>query len=582
MKKQILSIALALCLVLTLLPAMADTAFAAGKTRTIDCDTFAVEISNVYAMDSESGRATEGYVTTYCVVIPAGATIKITKKTTEAYTDYLLWPFNDLTFSGGPMYPTVDYACHYDDAIYLPFAQGDSVTTVVNNEYFFSSWRGERLFNLRIFALDAGTLVQFGGAKPSGKAAYSGADTAAPSKNDFVVKGKGVDTVMDAPQVVKQAYSINQTNYLQLRAIATLLNRTEAQFNIGWDGKYAVIETGKPFTGTVTGSKMKTTKNVRNSATKFKLGSEVFSFSDARLINGDTNYIQLREFAQKLSGTASQFNVYWDTALNQAIIQPGAPYTGTKYEEAVTVLEPFTGTEDILPNGDYYMQIGGKYVYPVPGSPYWLELQTKRPDAPFHIKYEGEDPDRGPKYSIGYEDTYIMLSGSVAGEQLQSTTSKTPHYWRINRYSSFSTIRDYTNQKLIVNSGGKTMYGGTSIIGSSVTGSAPDNAKITFLVEAGKGTGGSSSNDNGVATSVQVKTYPTATTYKLGDGFDTTGVKVVTKNGSTETDVSDKVTFYTSKTVELTQGRPFTTTGKKVVEIRYNGEKMAEYTIVVE
>lgn len=573
MKKRILSILLALCLVLSLFPA---TALAAGKTKTIDCDTIAVEISSVYAMDSKSGSVTEGYVTTYCVVVPAGATIKVTKKIAEAFNDYLLWPFNDITFSGGPMYPLVDFACHYDDAIYVPFAQGSSITTVVNNEYSFSSYRNERLFNLRIFVVDPGTLVQFGGAKPSNKAVYSGPVTAAPSKNDFVVKGKGVDTVMDAPQVVKQAYTINQTNYLQLRAIATLLNRTEAQFNIGWDGKYAVIEPGKPFTGTVTGSKMQTTKNVRSSATKFKLGNEVFSFSDARLINGDTNYIQLREFAQKLSGTASQFNVYWDTALNQAIIQPGAPYTGTKYEAAVTVLEPFTG-EGTLPDGDYYMQIGGKYVYPVPGNPHWLELQTKRPDAPFNIKYVGEDGDRGPKYSIGYDGTYIMLPGSAAGEQLQSTTSKTPHYWRINRYSSFSTIRDYNNQKLIVNAGGKTIYGGTSIIGSSVTGSAPDNAKITFLVEAGKGNNGG----NGAATSVQVKTYPAKTTYKLGDGFDTTGVKVVTKDGSSETDVSDKVTFYTSKTVELTQNRPFTTTGKKVVEIRYNGEKFAEYTIVV-
>ncbi len=140
MKKRILSILLALCLVLSLFPA---TALAAGKTKTIDCDTIAVEISSVYAMDSESGSVTEGYVTTYCVVVPAGATIKVTKKIAEAFNDYLLWPFNDITFSGGPMYPLVDFACHYDDAIYVPFAQGSSITTVVNNEYSFSSYRNE-------------------------------------------------------------------------------------------------------------------------------------------------------------------------------------------------------------------------------------------------------------------------------------------------------------------------------------------------------------------------------------------------------------------------------------------------------
>ena len=75
------------------------------------------------------------------------------------------------------------------------------------------------------------------------------------------------------------------------------------------------------------------------------------------------------------------------------------------------------------------------------------------------------------------------------------------------------------------NSGGKTRYGGTSIIGTSSTGTAPDNAKLTFLVEAGKG--------NAKAT-VLVRSYPTKTTYKLGEGFDTTGFNVVVKEGVSE------------------------------------------------
>ena len=58
------------------------------------------------------------------------------------------------------------------------------------------------------------------------------------------------------------------------------------------------------------------------------LNGTVFIFTDARLIDGDINYIQLREFAQKLSGTASQFNVFWDNASKQAVIQPGMAYTG--------------------------------------------------------------------------------------------------------------------------------------------------------------------------------------------------------------------------------------------------------------
>ncbi len=145
--------------------------------------------------------------------------------------------------------------------------------------------------------------------------------TASPSKTSFVMNGK--------PVSMTAAYSINNTNYLQLRAIAVMLNGTAAQFDVGWDGQYAVIDPGKPYSGAVTQAKLQNTSNVRQSSTRFKMNGEIFTFEDARLIDGGTNYIQLREFAQKLSGTASQFNVYWDGAAGQAVIQPGVGYTGT-------------------------------------------------------------------------------------------------------------------------------------------------------------------------------------------------------------------------------------------------------------
>lgn len=147
------------------------------------------------------------------------------------------------------------------------------------------------------------------------------ADTAVPSTTSFAING--------TPVSVTAAYLINGTNYLQLRAIAAMLSGTAAQFDVGWDGQYAVIEPGKPYSGTVTQTRLQDTTDVRPSSTKFKMNGQVFAFGDARLIDGDTNYIQLREFAQKLSGTASQFNVYWDGAAGRAVIEPGAAYTGT-------------------------------------------------------------------------------------------------------------------------------------------------------------------------------------------------------------------------------------------------------------
>ncbi len=572
MKNRIINILLVLCLVLTLIP---SPVLAASTTETINCNTFTLEISKVYAMDSASKTSSDGYTTTYCIVVPASSTIKCTKALEESSImhSYLLRPFNDIVFADGPMYPNVEFSCDYDDNIYVPFTQESSISPVVYNEYSFSDSVNYRNFNVRIFVVDDETLVQFGGPKPAKKTdSFVGNVSATPSKTDFVVKGKSRNTVMDAPQLVTLAYTINQTNYLQLRAIAVLLNRTQSQFDVGWDGQYAVIEPGKPFSGSVTGTKMQNTKNVQTSDIKFKMNGEVFSFADARLINGNTNYIQLREFAQKLSGTASQFNLYWDSVEGQAIIQPGVPYTGTKYEVPVAVLEQLTGDGEIVPDGDYYLKISDKYINPVKGGAYWLELQNKRPDKPFNIKLVKNSKDLGPMYSIAYDGTYIMLPGSVDGEQLQSTNSTTPHYWRINRYSSFCTISDYSNQKLIVNASGKTRKGETKIIGSSYTGSVPDNAKIAFFTEA-------VSNNSMVA--VHMQSYPAKTTYKVGEGFDITGLNAAINEGGVDKNVNDKITFYTSKTVELTQGRPFTTTGTKVVEIRYGGDKIAEYTIVV-
>ncbi len=189
------------------------------------------------------------------------------------------------------------------------------------------------------------------------------AASAVPSKTNFVMNGKSVS--------VTAAYSINGTNYLQLRAIAAMLNGTSAQFDVGWDGQYAVIEPGKPYSGTVTETRLQNTTNVRQSSTKFKLNGNVFTFSDARLIDGNTNYIQLREFAQKLTGTASQFNVYWDSAAGQAVIQPGVAYTGnapagsgTTPASSTAAPKPKGGTKrTINMEGLLTLEISNTYAY---------------------------------------------------------------------------------------------------------------------------------------------------------------------------------------------------------------------------
>ncbi len=135
---------------------------------------------------------------------------------------------------------------------------------------------------------------------------------------------------------------------------------------------------------------------------------------------------------------------------------------------------------DILQPGDYYMQILGKYIYPVNANgTLWLELSDKKPDKPFTVKLINYSEDRGPAYSISYDGINIGQPSSQDGAQLQ--TAALTHVWRINKYKSFCTIRDYGKQKLIVNASGEKNDNGTKVIVWSKSGSAPEHAKIKFI-----------------------------------------------------------------------------------------------------
>ena len=70
-------------------------------------------------------------------------------------------------------------------------------------------------------------------------------------------------------------------------------------------------------------------KTASPSQTRFVMDGKTITFDNAYSIDG-SNYIQLRSVARMLSGTKSQFNVYWDEELRQAVIETGLPYTGVK------------------------------------------------------------------------------------------------------------------------------------------------------------------------------------------------------------------------------------------------------------
>ncbi|MDR7857663.1 hypothetical protein [Tissierella sp.] len=128
----------------------------------------------------------------------------------------------------------------------------------------------------------------------------------------------------------------------------------------------------------------------------------------------------------------------------------------------------------VLESGDYYMKIGDRYIYPAGGNNYWLELSDKKPQKPFSVKLIKNSADRGSEYTIMYDSRYVYMETSCP-TSMQLHSNNVPHSWRINTYSKFSTIRDYKNQSLLVNT-----FGGAVFV-ASISGSAPELGKIVFI-----------------------------------------------------------------------------------------------------
>lgn len=114
------------------------------------------------------------------------------------------------------------------------------------------------------------------------------------------------------------------------------------------------------------------------SRTKFLMDGKEVAFDVAYNIE-DSNYIQLRSVAQLLKGTKSQFNVYWDDDLKQAVIETGVPYTGEKpvivkknvYEigDVVSIKNAEVSIMDVFTISEYQYENG--FTYPSPGNVYY-------------------------------------------------------------------------------------------------------------------------------------------------------------------------------------------------------------------
>lgn len=163
---------------------------------------------------------------------------------------------------------------------------------------------------------------------------------------------------------------------------------------------------------------------------------------------------------------------------------------------------------EVLADGDYYLQILGKWVYPVVTNKVWLELSDRKPDQPFTVSLVSYDKERGPKYSISYDDRSIAAQ-SLNGEQLQSGYKAN---LKISVYSDFCTIRDYTNQALLATASGASSENGTKVILWKKQGSAPDHGKVMFFTPE-------DAPDGPEIPLLAATAAPSGTPTKLADGW---------------------------------------------------------------
>ena len=142
---------------------------------------------------------------------------------------------------------------------------------------------------------------------------------------EVLVAKPTASTVLVNGQVVAfDAYNINDNNYFKLRDLAYILNGSEKQFAIGWDGANNAISltsgqayeaVGGEMTGKGAGDKTPTPTSSRI----YLDGSEV-QFTAYNI--EDNNYFKLRDV-----GAAFDFGVDWDGANNTIVIDTSKGYT---------------------------------------------------------------------------------------------------------------------------------------------------------------------------------------------------------------------------------------------------------------
>lgn len=191
--------------------------------------------------------------------------------------------------------------------------------------------------------------------------------TATPSPHKVYVDGEKANVA---------AYEINGNNFFKLRDIAAILNGTDAQFEVTWNGAENRIDLTDDKAYTTVGGELETIPAGTQTANL----STAWVYQDGRPasltgfeINGN-NYYKLRDVAD-----AFDFNVTWDGENQRVDIittesyddgeepdEPAPPRYNSEYEEAYETLD----YDEVNP--DYQEQVDA-----FPGTPVTISVELK-------------------------------------------------------------------------------------------------------------------------------------------------------------------------------------------------------------
>ncbi len=209
----------------------------------------------------------------------------------------------------------------------------------------------------------------------------------------------------------------------------------------------------------------------------YKIG-EAFELEDfiahSEDIDGIRNVLDNSKISFMVSGVVKVTDGYKFTSAGDKVMECYYDGVKTGFSITVRVLDPAV-VGDLLDNGIYTIGVNGKYLKIVNG---YMELWDTKPAQKFTVKLINYSEERGPMYLVMADEQYVIQPASRDGTQLVTSLVAVP--WRINKYKSFCTMRDYGNQKLLVNASGEQSSNGTKIIVWSHTGSAPEHGKLVF------------------------------------------------------------------------------------------------------